>query len=166
MCDKVTSTCELALGQSCAQEETAPKEPKKGFLKRKFKKIFGKKPAKPPEMLAPKEAPKPSRCAKYFERHGTDCIDGECCVGSFYLQDIPDEILVKIIVWDLMIPSPYKLGAGKTYAPPDGNSKHCCSGLGYQWPDGDQACVSAFNVSLPEKVQQVVSEKLTPLRHW
>lgn len=94
VCDKVTSTCEVALGQSCeAPTTTTTTEPQKGFFKRNFQKIIRKKK---PEMEM--EAAEPQKCAKYFERHGTECISGECCVKSFYLQDIPDKFMVKIIV--------------------------------------------------------------------
>lgn len=151
VCDKETSTCELAVGQSCKPpEEPTPKKPKKGFLKRKFPKIFGKKK---PEQA---EAPKSQECAKYFEGHLTTCgLSGRCCVESFDMNNISEDLMQRIFVMNLKIPSPYAQGLGQAYAPPGGNRKHCCSGLGYQWPDGEQACVIRQNSDMAEEVQKL-----------
>ena len=145
VCDQNTSTCELALGQAC-YTKPEPKK-KKGLIKRKFQKYLGKKEP---------EEEKPQKCGRYFGEHQTVCLGGyrpgsvwRCCVKSYDMNNQSEEALGNILHdMDLRIPSPYAAGKGHAYAPPDGTLRQCCSGLGYQWPDGDQACVVRQNEAM------------------
>eukprot|EP00438_Fugacium_kawagutii_P002764 Skav202248 [mRNA] locus=scaffold1417:212434:213114:+ [translate_table: standard] len=159
VCDKDTSTCELALGQSCrpAETTTTTKAPKKGFLKVKFPKIFERKK---PEM----EAPFPGeRCAKYFLDHKTACIQGTCCVLDFPLMTMPARIIPHCWVYNKIFPSPYWQKQGQAYVPPDDSSQNCCGREAYQWPDGSKACVSTDGVTMREQAQKLMDRHLKRL---
>ena len=167
ICDAETLRCELAILEPCWHSPKKPKkEEKKSFLKRALRKLSGKKPQ--PEKEEPTR--RKMKCGKYFWGHKTYCSDTDyydrttyCCVESFDLNDIKYEILeYNVDPQTMKIPSPNK---GWAYVPPGGNSFYCCSGLGYSWPNGQQACVKRSNRKIAEKMHGLTELKFRKT-HW
>ena len=153
ICDAKDRICRADLGKKCHKTVRTPKEETR--IKRTVRKLLRKPP--------PKDVWTVTRsCGKYFKKHETRCSEEtrRCCVASFDFIKMDDDTMKYMSQNHLLTPpSPYTRGLGKRYAPPDGTSRYCCSGLAFQWPDGDQACVLSESIHMAEVMRLKVLKR-------